>query len=625
MALSKRDEIELRGELASLSYDLPLGSTSLVKALVDDLQSTTQAYSSLQAQEETLSGELSSLQGVVVPLRKENARLVRESNALHGELLRKAEQHFDADAAERDAHVSTRRALTEARYLLKKHKIPFGYDEGAAGAEVGADEDADAAALRLRVGELEARRADDEKVRDRLVFLAEEREKELARLNGLVASGATATAGSASALAENERVVAALRREVDALNAQVSGARRRRRASGAARTTPARWRTALAAARDEIAEARAATRDREAADGEPRERLAAARAPSAEAEGAARGAAEADARGRRVLAGDAQPRAARPTRTRAKAAAAATRAGDAARREAPRRRRPAACDEAEQLKALVDRLEHSRAACKAETRRALEDVERSRAGAEAKGDAPRPRTPRRARVDDDARRAKALERSLGKRDAEHASSAQRLQALGAALDDARRAASDRQELLDASQDDLRMMTKENQAVHAELASVRSQLRQATEQAASLDRDCDALRAACQRATVERDDALHVYRATCREKQAAVVGADESTRARQDLEHRLQAALDTITSLEGALTDAKRENQKRATVGGSLERELDAAARDRAVDARTVDALRAEAPSSRHSSPGDRIDALLAQARLAQTARATAAM
>ena len=54
MALSKRDEIELRGELASLSYDLPLGSTSLVKALVDDLQSTTQAYSSLQAQEETL-------------------------------------------------------------------------------------------------------------------------------------------------------------------------------------------------------------------------------------------------------------------------------------------------------------------------------------------------------------------------------------------------------------------------------------------------------------------------------------------------------------------------------------------------------------------------------------------
>ena len=174
--------------------------------------------------------------------------------------------------------------------------------------------------------------------------------------------------------------------------------------------------------------------------------------------------------------------------------------------------------------------------------------------------------------------------------------------------------------------------------------------------------------------MERDDALHVYRATCREKQAAVVGADESTRARQDLEHRLQAALDTITSLEGALTDAKRENQKRATVGGSLERELDAAARDRAVDARTVDALRAEvaklqsdkaalhhlhaarsptplahvmpgglpyrarpssapraaptpdkAPSSRHSSPGDRIDALLAQARLAQTARATAAM
>ncbi|EGB02703.1 hypothetical protein AURANDRAFT_68641, partial [Aureococcus anophagefferens] len=301
MALSKRDEIELRGELASLSYDLPLGSTSLVKALVDDLQSTTQAYSSLQAQEETLSGELSSLQGVVVPLRKENARLVRESNALHGELLRKAEQHFDADAAERDAHVSTRRALTEARYLLKKHKIPFGYDEGAAGAEVGADEDADAAALRLRVGELEARRADDEKVRDRLVFLAEEREKELARLNGLVASGATATAGSASALAENERVVAALRREVDALNAQVSerdgvvaGLRGCQDDVGALRT-------ALAAARDEIAEARAATRDREAADGERLQKLAADAADSrADAEDGEDRAARCEARAARA-------------------------------------------------------------------------------------------------------------------------------------------------------------------------------------------------------------------------------------------------------------------------------------------------------------------------------------
>ena len=259
--------------------------------------------------------------------------------------------------------------------------------------------------------------------------------------------------------------------------------------------------------------------------------------------------------------------------------------------------RMGAAEAANAKEATIRRLEASLHALDSE-RDALEDALRAKSEASSaleqrRSELARQRDDLQARVDDDARRAKALERSLGKRDAEHASSAQRLQALGAALDDARRAASDRQELLDASQDDLRMMTKENQAVHAELASVRSQLRQATEQAASLDRDCDALRAACQRATVERDDALHVYRATCREKQAAVVGADESTRARQDLEHRLQAALDTITSLEGALTDAKRENQKRATVGGSLERELDAAARDRAVDARTVDALRAE--------------------------------
>ncbi|KAH8056271.1 hypothetical protein JL722_7575 [Aureococcus anophagefferens] len=784
MALSKRDEIELRGELASLSYDLPLGSTSLVKALVDDLQSTTQAYSSLQAQEETLSGELSSLQGVVVPLRRKRGSCARATRSTASCCARPSST---STPTPRSATRTCRRGALRRRYLLKKHKIPLGYDEGA-GAEVGADEDADAAALRLRVGELEARRADDEKVRDRLVFLAE-REKELA-LNGLAPrrdGDGRVGVGARGERAPRARGRGRARRAAAAAAAGACGRRGRGAARGGRRFAAEReaWADALArpptssTPRAVEAAADGATRDEAAAAyaKELADVAEAARRKQAAAEDARRSSADLDrtfealaasekdvddlraevAAGRdapppppQIQLGDggaAGPAAARPrpradleadlanlqaaaddglgaaaravfearakayepadepaeeprrvtpvargaagdgdaaaaaraagreadADARAKAAAASdARPGDQRRRAAPLTPLRAACDEAEQLKALVDRLEHSRAACKAETRRALEDVERARRAAlEAKGDAAKAaeaanakegtirrleaslhaldserdaledalRAKSEARVDD-ARRAKALERSLGKRDAEHASSAQRLQALGAALDDARRAASDRQELLDASQDDLRMMTKENQAVHAELAARRWSA-----------------------------TALHVYRATCREKQAAVVGADESTRARQDLEHRLQAALDTITSLEGALTDAKRENQKRATVGGSLERELDAAARDRAVDARTVDALRAEvaklqsdkaalhhlhaarsptplahvmpgglpyrarpssapraaptpdkAPSSRHSSPGDRIDALLAQARLADGPR-----
>ncbi|KAH8047743.1 hypothetical protein JL720_16021 [Aureococcus anophagefferens] len=129
-----RDEIELRGELASLSYDLPLGSTSLVKALVDDLQSTTQAYSSLQAQEEIGRAELAA--GRRRAAAQEKQRLVRGSNALHGELLRKAEQHFDADAA--GATRTCRRGALTRRYLLEAQDRSGG--EGRAGAEVGADE-----------------------------------------------------------------------------------------------------------------------------------------------------------------------------------------------------------------------------------------------------------------------------------------------------------------------------------------------------------------------------------------------------------------------------------------------------------------------------------------------------
>ena len=67
------------------------------------------ATQSTQVQEETLARELGDLQAAVVPLRKDNARLVRESNALHQEMLRRSAASVEGDAAAREQHVATRR------------------------------------------------------------------------------------------------------------------------------------------------------------------------------------------------------------------------------------------------------------------------------------------------------------------------------------------------------------------------------------------------------------------------------------------------------------------------------------------------------------------------------------
>jgi centrosomal protein CEP135 len=74
----------VRRELAGLNYEGNFGIDALdiVEQLFHDLISTTESYTHMQEKEQQLSQNLALAQAQVFPLRKENAKLVRENQQL---------------------------------------------------------------------------------------------------------------------------------------------------------------------------------------------------------------------------------------------------------------------------------------------------------------------------------------------------------------------------------------------------------------------------------------------------------------------------------------------------------------------------------------------------------------
>ena len=112
----------LRTRLLGFDYGEPVGSESLelVERLFGDLVSTTEVYQQLHEREEQLSQELGLAQAQLFPLRKDNARLLRENNELHRDAIGQAEA---CDAKLRDLTVENKRVyaqLNEMRLLQKQ-------------------------------------------------------------------------------------------------------------------------------------------------------------------------------------------------------------------------------------------------------------------------------------------------------------------------------------------------------------------------------------------------------------------------------------------------------------------------------------------------------------------------
>ncbi|CAM9820677.1 unnamed protein product, partial [Sphacelaria rigidula] len=74
-----------RAKLLALEYHDPFTkeSLALVERLFADLVTTTESYEDLTQREEQTAGELALSRAQLFPLKKENARLVRDNNLLH--------------------------------------------------------------------------------------------------------------------------------------------------------------------------------------------------------------------------------------------------------------------------------------------------------------------------------------------------------------------------------------------------------------------------------------------------------------------------------------------------------------------------------------------------------------
>jgi centrosomal protein CEP135 len=101
----------VRRELSGLNYSGNFGIDALdiVEQLFQDLVATTDSYSHMQEKEHQLSQNLALAQAQVFPLRKENAKLIRENQQLHAEVVTLKE-----DATNRNDSLAQKiRKLTE--------------------------------------------------------------------------------------------------------------------------------------------------------------------------------------------------------------------------------------------------------------------------------------------------------------------------------------------------------------------------------------------------------------------------------------------------------------------------------------------------------------------------------
>eukprot|EP00696_Hemimastix_kukwesjijk_P018098 gnl/Hemi2/6893_TR2348_c0_g1_i1.p1 gnl/Hemi2/6893_TR2348_c0_g1~~gnl/Hemi2/6893_TR2348_c0_g1_i1.p1 ORF type:complete len:1011 (+),score=345.74 gnl/Hemi2/6893_TR2348_c0_g1_i1:154-3186(+) len=122
-AVAEHRFVQLQKNLHALNYvdRLTVECVPLVEKLFADLTRTTTSYQRLESQLKQQAQEVLDWQVQAQPLRKENARVIRENNQLHLEMIRQAEEH-DTAMKELQARVKKMQAETEELMFVFKQQ-----------------------------------------------------------------------------------------------------------------------------------------------------------------------------------------------------------------------------------------------------------------------------------------------------------------------------------------------------------------------------------------------------------------------------------------------------------------------------------------------------------------------
>ena len=110
--------------LRSLGYDEPAGreSAPLLQRLLDDLVATTETYEAVRQRAEHEASAREEEAAALRPLQTECARLVRENNQLHLELVRQKETAARAGLQQQLASGRANDELATLRFVVKRQK-----------------------------------------------------------------------------------------------------------------------------------------------------------------------------------------------------------------------------------------------------------------------------------------------------------------------------------------------------------------------------------------------------------------------------------------------------------------------------------------------------------------------
>lgn len=119
--------VALRNKLNCLHYCQPLSheSCALVERVLGDLLATTELYQRTKLRAEIAESRIAHEQIALMPLKKENARVVRENNGLHKEIIQVKENLSQNDNSWQRQYKQIESEYNDIKqaFLAKNYKI----------------------------------------------------------------------------------------------------------------------------------------------------------------------------------------------------------------------------------------------------------------------------------------------------------------------------------------------------------------------------------------------------------------------------------------------------------------------------------------------------------------------